>query len=436
VAKRKEDPPVGKRGPHNGGTVRTIINRTTGEIAGYQAILPQEYSTKPEGSRDTRYREPIGPMQPSPEAARRFLDVAISGLRDKRTLRHGLPLAEYIDQEINIRFQASRRAGLSEAQANRVVSTWRSIARTWLTRAPFFDWPPPRVDHADIQQWFDSVLCVAVGKDGQPLSGNFIRNVAALVRSGFDRAKIKPNPADGLNLPEKNPPRVPHLSLDQQFALFGCTDILLIDRRMIGCGMGAGLRVNELLSMEPRDVHLDGADPHLLVRFGGRDRSPTKGRRARRVELYEPGLGFWRMYMRDHFERGPRVFSGPEGGYLAHWPEQFQEWGELAGLEDLTSHYMRHTFAVSMLSGSWGYEPRTLEFMQSQLGHSDIQTTERYYGTFAVGTWARETRHMTGRAGASESPKRQLITAEMLLQDRGESKGESRRRRSKKDAGT
>jgi len=139
-----------------------------------------------------------------------------------------------------------------------------------------------------------------------------------------------------------------------------------------------------------------------------------KGGKVRRVELVEPGLGFWRLWMSEFYRHGDRlVFAGPHGGYQKHWPERFPAWAPLAGVERLSSHVMRHTYAVAVLSGSWGYEPKSLEFVSSQLGHADLITTQRYYAAFEQGTWAREARAMRG-AGKGE-PIRGPITAAELL---------------------
>ncbi len=61
---------------------------------------------------------------------------------------------------------------------------------------------------------------------------------------------------------------------------------------MVGCGMGAGLRIGELRAIEIEDVHLDSEDPYLTVKYGGAGHVPTKGRRTRRVELFELCLRF------------------------------------------------------------------------------------------------------------------------------------------------
>lgn len=393
------------------GTVRTVRDRATGEIIGYRALLPREYSTKRPGS-SGRYQEPIGDVMKSRADARGLLNAAIKELRNKGAFGRGLPLSHYVGAAIRSRLQEARRKYGTEARAKKHLATWRSIERVWLPKATWFNWPPHDIAFDDAQVFFDFLRDEAEGQKGEPLSSSFIRQVAGLVKASLKAAKVHPNIANDLELPKRNDRDVPYLDLPAQRRLLGSDDISVADRVMIGCGMGAGLRVGELLSIEAPDVHIADHDPHLVIRYGGADRAPTKSGKPRRVELFEPGLGFWRLHMRNHFRKGAGlVFAGPKGGYQKHWPARFPEWAAPALVERLSSHIMRHTYAVSALSGTWGYEPRSIEFVSTQLGHGDITTTQRYYGAFEAGVWQREVQRMTGRASAP----RRVITAEELL---------------------
>jgi integrase len=411
-----------KKAEHGLGTVRQVLNKK-GELIGWQALLPRELSTPPKGCKNPKkYKEPVGPRQETEEAARRILIAAIDELRSPRLLRHGLSVAYYVDAEIKARRQAARRKYESDARANKAVATWRSIYRKWIEPEAFVALPPAAVQKSDLQALIDYLRDEAEGPKGDPLSGHFIRNVAALLKASFARAPgLEANPAASLKLPKKGDPDVRYLDLAAQRAFFG-SDVDELDRVMVGCGMGAGLRVSELLAIEEADVRLDDHDPHLIVRYGGPDHAPTKGDRVRRVELHEPGLGFWRLWMAKHRAEGRMVFAGPKGGYQKHWPERFPTWAAVAGVDRLSSHIMRHTYAVAMLSGTWGYEPKTLEFIQHQLGHAERSTTERYYAAYEAGTWRREVRAMRG----VEQIRREPITAAELLQtEAGASAGAS-----------
>lgn len=397
------------------GTVRTIRNRRN-EITGYQALLPREMSRAPAGHPNPNdYREPLGEPMPTYEAARGMLDAALLQLRKSPSLGRGPDFAWTLDAEIQSRHTDARRQLGSEVKANDLMSTWRSMERVWIARAPFYHWACGQIGVGDLQAWVNELRDSAESHKGEPLSADYIRGIVMVVRATFDRAGIKPNPARDLTLPDRNAPKIPHWLLATQREIFGAPEATLpySDKLMVGCGMGAGLRVGELLSIELGDVFLDGPDPHLVVRYGGPGRAPTKSRKPRTVELFEPALGFWRLALA---ARGPSssrlVFPGPRGGYLKAWPEQFPGWGEALGLGETTSHLMRHTYAVSLLSGFWGYAPRSLEFVQKQLGHSSISVTEKYYGAFHSGVWRREVQLMTGRP---DTEARVVVTAEDLL---------------------
>jgi integrase len=408
-----------KKREHGLGAVKPIRNRTTGEIVGYRAFLPRELSKAPDGVKNKKnYQQPIGDPVSTEEEAREMLRLVVTRLLEPDAVKHGLPFSTLVDAEIRARHMQARRKYSSDARASKAVSTWRSIDRRWLQEAPFYSMPPEVISAEDIQRYVDYLRDEAEGQSGEPLSTHFIRNVGRLIRAAMAR-KGGTNPALAVTLPKKSDPEIHYLELTAQGRLFAAKDergaastIPLVDRIMVGCGMGAGLRVNELLSIEEHQVHVYDHDPHLVVRFGGSHHAPTKGERTRRVELYEPGLGFWRLYMERFYKGGRRVFEGPKGGYLKSWPEQFPAWAVVAGVDRLSSHIMRHTFAVSLLSGTWGYEPRSMEFVSQQLGHADIQTTQRYYAAFERGTWVREARRMTGRA---EPERRTPITALELL---------------------
>jgi integrase len=401
-----------KKGETGLGTVRKVFGKS-GELLGYRALLPRELSDPPPKCKNPdTYQEPVGPMFDSEDKARRVLRAAIIELTEKRSLRHGLPFSNYVGNVIREKLQKARRIYPSAGRANLSVSTWRSIDRVWLKDAPFYEWLPNQIEVPDLQHFIDS-LSLEDGKNGDPLSAHFIRNVGVLLKASFGLAGRLPNPMDSVRFPPRGKPRVEHLDLASQHRFFS-SGIELIHRRMVGCGMGAGLRVGELLSIELADVFINDADPHLFVRYGGPGRSPTKGRAVRRVELFEPGLGFWQQWLDNHLPKGsPLVFAGPMGGYQKSWPELFPSWAPAAGRQAMTSHIMRHSYAVAMLSGSWGYEPKSLEFVQHQLGHTDQATTEKYYGAFEHGTWQRDVRRMTGRE--TEAVQRIPLTANALL---------------------
>lgn len=378
----------------------------------YVALLPRDLSKPPPGcTRPNDYRERLGAFSSWDEAAR-VLAAAVAQIRSGAVSTLGATVAEVAERAIErLHSDALRRYG-SEARANRRVSTERSIVRHWLRREPWWQVPAAVVEPSEIQATIDAILRSGRTRKGAPVSSSYVRKVAQFVRLVFDEGNVRPNPAEALSLPSKKRPAVPWWSLATQLTFFRSA-IDEEDRVLAGCGMGSGLRVGELLALEVDDLHLDVEDPHLIVRYGGPDHAPPKGGRIRRVELFEPGLGFFRTWMERYYRGGHLVFGGPLGGYRKAWPERFPEWSRDLEIRHATSHIMRHTYAVAMLSGTWGYEPQSLDFVSRQLGHADRATTERYYGDYEHETWRRQVRRMTGREDRPSAES--AVTAAYLL---------------------
>jgi integrase len=335
-------------------------------------------------------------------------------LRSNPLARDGLTVVDIAPLVIEAKERAALKVYGSKSRAHKRYATERGILQNWLRDAPFAMWPAHAVESIQVQQWVDWLLDEAEGASGEPLSPSFVRQTIGFLKTVFARAlPNQPNVVDLVKLPSKQAPQnIPYLGIEAQRRFFRSPQVKLADRVMVGCGMGAGLRIGELLAIEIDDVHLDSEDPYLTVKYGGVGHVPTKGRRTGRVELFEPALGFWQIWIRQYYRGGTLVFAGPRGGYQKKWAEKFPVWAEIAGVERLSSHIMRHSFSAAVLSGTWGYEPKSFEFVGRQLGHADTQTTERYYGAFAPGVWLNEVRRMTGRGDCS--PRRPVTARELL----------------------
>jgi integrase len=76
-------------------------------------------------------------------------------------------------------------------------------------------------------------------------------------------------------------------------------------------------------------------------------------------------------------DRGRWASTGDPEGFDRNTVSQ--EWHKIAlqdaALRDMPLHSLRHTAAAAWLAGG-----NSLMYVQRQLGHADIATTERYYG--------------------------------------------------------
>jgi len=387
------------------GSVETVKNKA-GEIIGYQGRLPRSKSKSPDSKQRGKFRERVGSLKATRAEAIEIVNAALRQIQ-AGTLTQGRTYKDWTDYEIKRRHQAALTETRDPILADKRVGIWRSCQKNWLSTAPFYEWPINSITNDDCQAFVNSIV------QSNALAGGSIRNIAQMLKLVFKAAKIRPNPAHELDVPERGEPKLEHMRLAAQRRFFSNEAIPLADRIMVGCGMGAGLRIGELLALEPHHIEFDAGEKRgrLTVEYGGDRHAQTKSGRTRIVELFEPGLGFFKLWMRDHYKGTPRVFEGPKGGYLSTWGAQFKEWTGSIG-QRMFSHLMRHSYAMAMLNGWWGYELKPLGFIQAQLGHTEFSTTERYYAHYMPGTWKDDVDRMTGHKSKG---RREIVTASGLL---------------------
>jgi integrase/recombinase XerD len=209
------------------------------------------------------------------------------------------------------------------------------------------------------------------------------RSVARAVHTlrGFYRFAVREGrlPADPMeNLKAPRPFKaLPHyLSARQVEALLAAPDVKtplgLRDRAILEVFYATGLRISELLALEPRDLDLDVG----LVRAFG------KGRKERLVPLGSEAQAWVRRYLADARpllvagRRAAVLFVGRGGRRLT----RMGLWGVVrrhavtCGVQDvLTPHVLRHSFATHLLEHG-----ADLRALQAMLGHADISTTQIY----------------------------------------------------------
>jgi integrase len=276
-----------------------------------------------------------------------------------------------------------------EASGYAAIATMKSIAKVWLPRIEFYDWPVQVIRPRDVRRlrkWLRK----------QSLSDSYRRQVFTAVRSSLAAAVedelIEQNPCDGVTAPEReartDDPWT-YLTGPEQQALFALpAETFPLDWRCaVEFAVLTGLRAGEQWNLRLADVHIDGEDPHIVVRFGRRQRGrsgPTKGRRIRRVPLLPRAMELLRVWLRELTLFCPRnsyglVFPGELGGYrkVSRVPG-WSKWLEAAGIKRRVRwHDLRHTCAASLISGLWGHSWR-LEAVRDFLGHAEIRETERY----------------------------------------------------------
>ena len=215
-------------------------------------------------------------------------------------------------------------------------------------------------------------------------SGRAPRSVARIVACvrGFYRfllldGHVAANPADDLRAPRSWPALPRFLSTADVDLLLDQPDtttaIGIRDRALIELLYATGLRVSELVSLQPNDLHLDAG---YLTCLG-------KGDKERLVPIGSAAVEWVRRYQRSARSAllGPRtsgrVFVNARGGVrltrVGFW-KKLKQYARQAGLpRDLSPHVLRHSFATHLLERG-----ADLRSIQTLLGHADLSTTQIY----------------------------------------------------------
>jgi len=165
--------------------------------------------------------------------------------------------------------------------------------------------------------------------------------------------------------------------------------------------IGSGLRISEALGLRVGDLELEDTGGTIVV-YRSRKKDLVGSTKSDRFRSVEVGPGLARV-LRDQLDQRAELGSGsgqaafvfvmPVRGSRrtnGRWPsvDPFgpldrttvsRDWHkqalEDAALRDMPLHALRHTAAAAWLAAG-----NSLMYVQRQLGHADISTTEHYYG--------------------------------------------------------
>lgn len=299
-----------------------------------------------------------------------------------------------------------------EEDGIRGIARERSRYRVHIATAGFIDMDVEDVEPKHIAAWWREMRKKKpLDKRGDRLLAEAtIERSKALVRVIFREAVTQglraTNPCTDVRLPkradeESNAVKWAYFTLEEQHALATCETIPLADRVIIRFAMGTGLRQGEVHHLRLEDLHVEGPEPHVLVRTGSKGYAP-KSRQTRTVPLFGMGLDAAREWLtilptfaRENPEalafptvRGHRRPSGKPFGRSAIWHGYLRS----AGVKRARFHDLRHTCASSLLCGWWGRKWSIVE-VRDMLGHSSVTVTERYahLADTALKAAARET---------------------------------------------
>ena len=145
-----------------------------------------------------------------------------------------------------------------------------------------------------------------------------------------------------------------------------------------------GVRFGEITALQVKDIDLLGKRINVQRAWsdvgGHLEEAPPKSGKARSIPLTQELTGLLGKHLATLERPTSLVFTGQKGGPLTHgvWNRRFLGPAKKRlGLTDLTTHGLRHTYAV--LSIQAGVNAKVL---QQAMGHSNIHMTLDTYGGF------------------------------------------------------
>ncbi len=265
-----------------------------------------------------------------------------------------------------------------------------------------------RLDKLSVEQvrtWMDEQAeSVEAGEIAAKTINNTLGTLVVCLNAAVKDRVVASNPALGIE-------RLPAAHIEHDYLrlheiplyLDACEDLY---RPLAEVLVRAGLRISEAIALRVADMELEKTGGFIVVyRSSKKTRTrttangSTKGDRFRSVEI-GPVLS---RTLQDQLARRAEMASGDQQSApvfvmpvrtckaaRGRWassggPEPFdrntvsRDWHKAtlqdAALRDMPLHSLRHTAAAAWLAGG-----NSLMYVQRQLGHADIATTERYYG--------------------------------------------------------
>ena len=222
----------------------------------------------------------------------------------------------------------------------------------------------------DLREWL-----IDLGRT--KLLDNSKRRIVSALR-GFDKflmidGHIKINPAENLDLPQKGlylPKFLNQAEMDQLLAAPEVsTETGVRDRALLELMYACGLRVSEAVGVKLGDIDIESG---ILTTTG-------KGSKTRRVPVGSSAVEWVKSYLsirrkKENIEI-QNLFVTPAGMPMNRGSifELVREYGRKAGLQDISPHTLRHSFATHLVQNR-----ADIRSVQQMLGHADISTTQIY----------------------------------------------------------
>lgn len=140
-------------------------------------------------------------------------------------------------------------------------------------------------------------------------------------------------------------------------------------KALVSILLSSGMRISEALSLNKEDVDWERKEAVII----------GKGNKERTVYFNDDALGWLRVYLFKRKDDNEALFVTFRSRHKRMRPydlsKQFKHYAKKAGIKKkLTPHILRHTMATIMSIN--GADIRQIQLI---LGHSDIETTAKYY---------------------------------------------------------
>jgi integrase/recombinase XerC/integrase/recombinase XerD len=205
-----------------------------------------------------------------------------------------------------------------------------------------------------------------------------LASIRSFYRHLVDRGELEGSPADLVATPKKDQ-YLPRVLKEEEVAelldgIPASTPLELRDKAMFELAYAAGLRAEELVSLDLPDADFDAEELRVDGK-GGKVRVVPVGERGwRALDAY---LTRGRPLLAGQADRaGAAIFLSKSGRRLgtADLRRRLQTWTRRAGTPPgATPHTLRHSFATHLLDGG-----ADLRSIQELLGHATISTTQTY----------------------------------------------------------
>jgi len=219
-------------------------------------------------------------------------------------------------------------------------------------------------------------------KDGKPYSTYDHTHRVAAVKTLFRflarRGYLLSDPSAAVEYPRREQ-RLPRgvLTPPEARAIVEAPELAtpmgLRDRALLETLYATGIRAAELGNLKTEDVDAEERVLRVILGKGKKDRNVPLTRAA--AEAIEAYLAYGRPQMRGA-RKSPLLFLAPRGGrmYDSHLNDVVARWAFKAGVKrHVTCHTFRHSVATHLLKGG-----ADIRHIQVLLGHSSLQSTERY----------------------------------------------------------